>query len=681
MADNAEKLDQFKRDIQKDGDAQSDQRWSATEDMRFIHVSGGMWEGWLSDNAAIAKRVKMELDIVSNPLQRFIGEWNQNRVGVEYKPTDDSATDKDAKLLNGIYRADFRRFAGKKATDLAVDECATCGYGAFKLATAFDDEEDAENENQHIEWRPIHNAYSRVYWDCAAQEIDKRDARHCTLLDQYTKESFEAVYPDRIPVSAYVPDIGQYWAFNSSPIEYIYIATRYEVRKIKEKRFVYNDLQHGQVVSFTEQEHEERQADIRSNPLMQFVRERSVTRQIVEKTVFSGDEILEPTRRIVGKYIPIVPFYAYRAYVDGSEWYRGLVRKMKDPQRLYNMQISQLAENSGSAGQEVPIFLAEQMQNKKIANDWANKNNKPYLLVDPATDEDGNTIATGPIGYSKPPALDQSTTTLLGIVPAHIKDQNAAQSEEAFDANMSGKAIKALVKRQDMITQPINDNIANSIAWSGEIYQAMAAEIYTTRRMVKTISKDGMESDELLMKPVFDEERGVMTEINDLRGKKFDVYADVGPQYETLKEETVENMKGLIETLSNTPAGEPFLAPSLSILMDNVTGTGMDPLKKLNRRLMLVQGLVEPETDEEKQLVAQLQQPQEDPNQNLIQAATEQYLAEARNLDSSSVKNIADAQKKSVEAQKIAADINRDDEKLLLDATKIAQDGLNKRLN
>ena len=678
MTENLQELDQYKRDIEKDGDAQADQRSSATEDMRFIHVTGGMWEGWLTDNDSVAKRVKMELDVVSNPLQRFIGEWNQNRVGVEFKPTDASTSDDDAKLINGIYRADFRRFSGKMSTDLAVDECATCGYGAFKLATAFDDEEDAENENQHIEWRPIYNAYSRVYWDSAAERIDKRDAQRCTVLDQYTPESFERVWPGRNPVSAYTPDTYQYRAFYSSPTEYVYIATRYEVRKIKEKRFVYNDLQRGKVVSFSKDEHEEALPEIRKNPLMMKVRERTVTRQIVEKTVFSGDEILEPKRRIVGKYIPIVPFYAYRAYVDGTEWYRGLVRKMKDPQRLYNMQISQLAENSASAGQDVPIFLADQMENEDISNAWADKNNKPYLVVEPAYDNDDKLIAAGPVGYNKPQQLDQSTTTLLGIVPAHIKDQTSSQNQEAFDSDMSGKAIKALIKREDMTTQVINDNIANAIAWSGEIYQAMAAEIYTTRRMVKTISKDGVEGDELLMKPTFDEEQGLMIETNDLRGKKFDTYADVGPQYETLKEETVENMKGLIEVLSSTDAGGPFLAPSLSILMDNVTGTGMEPLKKLNRRLMLAQGLIEPETDEEKQLVAQMQQQQQQPNaqQKAIDAFSENQLAEARNRDSDSVDNIASARKKEAETRKILAEIPREDDKLLLEAQRTAAMGL-----
>jgi len=244
------------------------------------------------------------------------------------------------------------------------------------------------------------------------------------------------------------------------------------------------------------------------------LRKRKIVEQSVEKTVFSGVEILEDTRRIAGKWIPIVPFYGYRSYVDGTETYRGLVRKLKDAARLFNMQVSQLAENAASAGQEVPIFAPEQMQGDDMKALWADKNNAPYLLAEPLRDNDGNMISAGPLGFSKPTMLDQSTTTVLGVVPQFVQDVSGGAPQGAFSSDMSGKAINAIVKRENMNTQVVNDNIANAIAWSGTIYQAIVDDVYTTKRMVRSISKDGTESEVQLQQTVVDEETGLMVESN-----------------------------------------------------------------------------------------------------------------------------------------------------------------------
>lgn len=645
------RLQEFKDDIARDGKIGDEHRDAANEDMRFINVPGGMWENFLEDDFD-ENRVKLELDLVSNFLNRFIGEWNQNRVGVEYKPDDSKTTSDDAELLNGIYRFDFRKGSGKLSTDNAVDEAATCGVGAFKLATVFEDESDPENDNMNVEWRPIYNAYSTVYWDQSAQRIDKRDARYCTVLALFTKESFERQYPDVKAVSAYTPTDRTFLNDGKGHAN-LFIATRYEVVKRKVDVFVYNNLQTGKVEVFSKEDHELVKDELAADEFRTFVRKRKIIEQSIEKTVFSGDEILENTRRIAGKWIPIIPFYGYRSYVDGIETYRGLVRKLKDAARLFNMQVSQLAENAASGGQEVPIFTTEQMLNPDIQALWADKNNQPYLLVDSVKDADGNIIASGPIGYSKPAMLDQSTTTLLGIVPQFVQDVTGGAPQEAFSSDMSGKAIKAIIKRENMNTQVVNDNIANAISWSGTVYQSMSSEVYTNKRMVRIISKDGTESEVQLLEQVMDKETGMLVEANNLADRKFQAYADVGPQYETIAEQTVEDLKGMLQALGDMPAGQQYLPALMAVLMDNITGVGLEPIKELNRRVMLTQGLIKPQTPEEEALVQQAQQPKEDPNAKLLEAAATQQQAEARSLDASSLQKTADARKKVAETEQI----------------------------
>ena len=69
-----DRLKEFKLDLSDDADALEDQKDRANEDMRFVNVDGGMWEDFLFSE--FSDRVKLEFDIVSGFLQRFIGQWN-----------------------------------------------------------------------------------------------------------------------------------------------------------------------------------------------------------------------------------------------------------------------------------------------------------------------------------------------------------------------------------------------------------------------------------------------------------------------------------------------------------------------------------------------------------------------------------------------------------------------------
>lgn len=670
IPDEDDRLDKFKKDIALDYNVTDIQRDQANEDMRFVNVTGGMWEGFLTSDFGI-DRVKLELDLTSDYLQRFLGEWNDSRTGVEFKADDSKTTDDDAEMLNGIYRSDYRDLSGRIATNNAVLEAATCGYGAMKLATVFEDDEDPENDNQRIEWRPIHNAYNNVVWDQAAERIDKRDARWVTVLKPFTKDSFAQVYPDKDAVSAFAPTTREFQNITLARPDFVYVATRYEVQKRNEKVHIYNNLRTGEVEVFTEEDHELVKDELGKDEFRKFVRKRAIVRRRVEKSVFSGEDFLSAPRRIAGKWLPVVPFYGYRSYVDGVEWSRGLIRTLKDAQRLFNMQVSQLAENAASHGQSVPIFLREQMLNKDVQANWADRNNKPYQIIDPATDDDGNILSQGPVAYLEPDRLGESTKTLMGVVPDFMQSTTGGAPQDTLDPNASGKAIQAVIKRENLKTALVRDNIDDAITHSGEVYQGMAAEVYTTQRILKTISKDGTDGEVQLFESVQDSETGRIIEANTLKGKKFKAYADSGPAYDTLREQTVEDLKGMLDALGGTPAGAQYTPALIAVLLDNITGVGLDPIKEMNRRIMLVQGLVKPETPEEEAMVQQARQTQQDdPQSEFLRAEAGRAEAEARSLDASSTQKVADARKKGAEVVEIFADIETEQQKLNLAAEK-----------
>lgn len=673
-----ERLDRYISDVQRDADLMQDQSDKANEDMRFVNVTGGMWEGWMEDE--FADRAKMEFDSITNPLMRLIAEWNGNRVGVEYRPDDSNTSDKDAEILNGIFRADFRDGSGKISVNNAAKEAMTCGYGAFKLATVFEDDSDPENERQRVQWRPIYNAFNTVFWDHAAKREDKRDARWVTVLSQYTRDSFEEIFPDHDPVSAYQPDYKRDFGYRAtSSTDIVYVATRYEIIRKKETVFVYANLVTGEAEVYSKEDHDLIKDELEGDENRNFLRERKIMKQSVQKTVFSGADILEKTKKISGKWLPVIPVYGFRAFVDGSEWYFGVVRKLKDAARLLNMHMNQLAENAASDGQSKPIFDPDQVP-PEIQGSWADPRNNAYALAKVLRNDNGDIVQAGPLGYVQPGQVDQNTQLSLSTVIEFIREFTGSVPHEKMDPETSGKAVNALLKRQNLNTQPILDNIIQSIEWSGTVYQSVASEIYTRGQIVRTLGVDGEEGVVQLAETVMDEKTGKIIEANNLRGKKFRAYSDIGPQYGTMREETVENLKGIAEFMRNVPEAQTFMPLILGAMMENMEGVGLQPIKDFNRRNMVLLGLREPTTDEEKQALAEARQNQgTDEQAELLKAAANQANAEAveaqsraRNLDAKSVTAVADASKKQAETQKILSEVETERARTLSDIRKQA---------
>ena len=656
----------FIEDLRKDAQAVEHQSRAASKDMNFIDAEGGMWHDW--NDERFKNRTKLQFDRISQAIGVAVGKWNTNRVGVIFKPSDEATSDENAELENGIYRGDFRENGGKLAVDNAVDEVFKCGQACFKLGTKFEDEEDPENDNQRSEWRPIYNSYDHVFWSRQSKAIDKRDAPYVTEIEPFTIDSFEETYPGKAANSAF--DTRSVWGHSRfnwrlHKDDLINVASRYE--KIEKKRtvFVYNNLEENKVEVYSEEQHEKEKSRLKKNSLIIFIRKRKIIKQEVWKYVFSGQEFLEKPRRVIGRELPIIAMYGIRSFVDGVEHSRGMVRKQIDPSRLFNTIVSQTAEVASTSGQKIPIVDADSV--KGLEDHYADIQNSSFLPMNPQRDNDGKIVAgSGLLGFYEPGQLDGNSAAIFQLITQFMTDTLGGVPQDTLDPNASGKAINAILKREDLGTQQYFDNIANAIEWSGVVWEGIRREIYTSGRTVNTIGFDGTESRQILGKIELDSQ-GDQVEINSLEGKRFKSYSDSGPQYETQREETVEIAKGILEAISRIPGAEQYSMPLLFTIFDNMPSDGMRIVKEFNRKLMLIQGIVKPETDEEKQMVAQAQQPQEDPQQKLVEAAANQQNAEARQLDASSLDKVASAEKKAAETQKILTETQGNKVGLLMD--------------
>lgn len=656
MTDESKDLDKWKREAEIDFDVSEDTRDKCNEEMRFISVPGGMWEGFLEKTHGAhgenKGRAKLELDITSEIVNRYVGEQRLNRANGIFKANDDATSESDAELLNGVYRADFVDNDGRASIDQAVYEQAVCGVGAYKITTKFEDEEDPENQKQNIHFEPTYNAFNHVIWDSNAKRLDKADAKRCTLLTTHTHDAFKEAWPDADPVSAMTPTNRTH--LNWSTPELIYIAERYTVRKEKVKVHVYENMESGKVESYRADDIKLIADELKADG-WEFVRERVLNIRQVYKVIFNGNEILEKEKRIPGKWIPIIPMYGYRTYVDGVEFVKGLVRPMMDANRSFNTNVSRLMESSAASGDSMPIFTEKQVEGKMDL--LANRTDKNFMVINDLEDGAGNSVPAGPVGNLPPNQVDPNAIAATQIIDGYVQRQTGSTPQDQVNPDASGKAIKELRKRENLGTAILSDNAKTSIKHGTMVYQAIAAEIYTDTRDKRSIGPDGKDSVQRLNKMVMDEETGQFIQANVLSKGKFSVLIEVGNEYESQKEASIESIERIIGIVAETaPEYIPVLIGSW--ITTGVDGPGTEALKKFNRNKMLTSGLVEPETPEEEQMLQQLGQ-QSDPQADLAAAATKQQEAEAMNLVASAGNKDADTMKKKAETAKIIDEVGQ----------------------
>jgi len=429
---HSEALAQFD-DVQT---ALRDERLQCLQDRRFYSISGAQWEGPLWD--IYENKPKFEVNKIALSVMRIISEYRNNRITVDYVSKDGAKDDKLAETCDGLYRADEHDSVADEAYDNAFEEAVGGGFGAWRLRTVYEDDEDEENERQRIQIEPIFDADSSVFFDLNAKRQDKADARFCYVIYSMTRESYKEEWNDD-PTDW--PKIIHQYEFDWATPDVVYIAEYYKVEDVTETIRVFR------AIDGTEERY--RAKDFEEDPELENtlaaigsveVRQRKIKSRKVHKYIMSGGKVLEDCGYIAGKCIPIIPVYGKRWFVDNVERCMGHVRLAKDAQRLKNMQLSKLGEISALSSVEKPILTPEQVAGHQVM--WSEDNLKdyPYLLINPITGPDGSQTVSGPVAYTRAPNVPPAMAALLQVTEQDMQDiLGNQQAGEKLVSNISGK--------------------------------------------------------------------------------------------------------------------------------------------------------------------------------------------------------------------------------------------------
>lgn len=642
-----------------------DERLQCLQDRRFYSIAGSQWEGPLQD--IYDNKPRFEVNKIHLSVIRIINEYRNNRVTVDFVSKNGESNDKLAGTLDGLYRADEQDSIADEAYDNAFEEAVGGGFGAWRLRAEYEDDEDPENDSQRIRIEPIFDADSSVFFDLEAKRQDKADAKCCFVITAMTRDAYKSEWGD--DPASWPKDVHQS-EFDWLTPDVVYIAEYYHVEEKSETLIVYRNIV-GEEEKYTQTDlnADETLLETLSATGSQEVRRKKYKTRKIHKYIMSGGKVLEDCGYIAGKCIPIVPVYGKRWFVDNIERCMGHVRLAKDAQRLKNMQLSKLGEISALSSVEKPILLPEQVAGHQVM--WAEDNLKdyPYLLINPITDASGQQAASGPLAYTRSPAIPPAMAALMQVTEQDMQDilGNPAGAEKMV-SNISGKAVEMIQSRMDMQTFIYMSNFAKGMQRCGEIWLSMAKELYSeSRRKMKAVTKDGAVSAVEMMRPIINRETGVMETENDLSSAAFGVAVDVGPSSSSKRAATVRALTGMM-AITQDPEIMQILQ---SMAMMNMEGEGISDIQAFFRKRLVQMGAVEPTEEEAQQMAAARQGKTQDPNAIYLQSAAEEAMAKAAKARADTVKVVADAELSRARTAQIMSDIDESDGRFIMDVASM----------
>lgn len=643
-------------------------REQASDDLVFYWVT--QWDDQLLSESQLQYRG--QFDIIRKAGRQIMADLRLNPIQPDFKPKNETRED-DAELLDGLYRADDRRLTSQEAYDSASQDSVVCGYGAWEIYTEYNTNQVGDLD-QVIRRQYIPEANNNCFWDPNSKCLDKSDANYVSILYKYSEDGYKDLVEELTgeePTTSWesfkYPEESYSFPWVAEQKK-IYIVNFYHRKKIKDKVVTFSDPL-GQEIILRASDIEDVLDDLIDDGY-NVVSEKKIERWEITKYVASGKEILK-SEVVAGENIPVVPVYGERSYIEGEEYYEGIVRLAKDAQRLRNFQMSYLADIVSRSPRPKPIFFPEQIQSfEPMYEENGADNNFPYYLQN-RMDGNGNELPIGPVAVMPEQPMPNALAASIELSRQAVEDvANPGIPQDIADPDLSGKAVMAIQSRMDQQSYIYQHNLKFAKRRDAEIYASMAGQIYDTPRSVMIETADGNTKQVQLMQTVMDKDTGEMVVINDLTNMEFDVYADIGKSYQNQKEQTRDNLISMTAMLGPADPMRPMLILKTLQLMD---GVDVKDVRDYARKQLILQGIVEPETEEEMQTLQQAQQAQQKPDPGMVLAEAEMGKAKAAQMreQRGAMKDQADIANDQASTQIDAFEAETNRQKVHIEAEKV----------
>jgi len=254
------------------------------------------------------------------------------------------------------------------------------------------------------------------------------------------------------------------------------------------------------------------------------------------------------------------------------------------------------------------------------------ENNYPFLYQN-MKDAGGEVLPIGPVATMPNVNIPPALTAAIELSAGAIREvANPGLPQDIADPDTSGKAVLALQARLDMQSMIYQEHKKFSMRRDGEIYISMASEIYDVPGNEKVELPDGTKKEVEVMQAVIDEETGEVVILNDLRMAEFEVTSRITASYTSQKEQTLDRLETVLAGMAPDDPMRKAMQLKIIQLSD---GVEMEDLKEFANKQLVLSGIKKPETDEEKELLAQAQAQPPEPDAAMVLAKAEELKGQA----------------------------------------------------
>lgn len=613
-------------------------RERASDDMVFYWIT--QWDDNLLQDAQLSYRG--EFDLLRKAGRDIMSDLITNPVQVDFEPVDEDRDD-SADVIDGLYRSEDNRNLSIEAFNNARTEAIVCGFGAWMQFNEYVSMRNG-SKNQTIRRRPIFEANNTVYFDPNDKTLDKSESNYVSVLRAYSEDGYKQLVEDltgekvdKIDMASFKePEISYVFPWLEGEGKKIYVSEFYHREKVKAKLLEMRNP-FGQALTLRED-----QLEVDGDSLLddgyEIESEKVVEVWQVTKYICSGAEILngkevdgERVGEVIpGENLPVIPTYGEHAIIEGEEHWEGVTRLAKDPQRLRNFQMSYLADIVSQSPREKPIFAQEQIAGfEQMYNITGADNNFPYLLQNMVS-VNGQPLPIGPIGTLPAPNIPTALIASIQLSREAVADvADAGLPGNISDIDLSGKAVLALQAKIDKQSIVYQENFKHAKRRDGVVYASMASEIFDVPRTEKITLPDGTRKTVKIMDTVVNEQ-GEIVVLNDLNNVEFEVFSKIGSSYSSQKDQTLDRIEKLMQGVN--PA-DPIYNILLLKYLQLMDGTDFDDVRDYAKKEQLLIGVREPETPEEKQIIAEAAQRGQEPSAEMVLAQGKLLEGQAANKE------------------------------------------------
>lgn len=623
-------LKAMRQELQDDLSFDKLNRDAALEDLKF--AVGDQWDTAVRAKRAAARKPTLTINRIPAFVAQIVGNRRQNETTIKIQP-EGGGDISVARVREGLIRSIQKISRAELAYDKACESQVICGIGNFSVELDYENDDVFE---QTIKVCQIPDPLA-VVWDRMLTDPTGADAGHCFVVDGMPNAEFKRRWPWAAPADITV-DLAIYSDLRANGwvgIDDVRVVSYWRICRHKRTLALMQDGSTLDITESTDKKSPTYEPQVAQQILSGIVQRkdgspimREVQKPYAEMYLCSGTDILEGPYRLPISRVPVFRVPGWEVNVGEYKHRWGLVRFLKDPQRLHNYWRSIIAEKIMQTPRAK--WLAGKGAVQGVEKDYRNSHlsDDPLLTYDETSSGKPEIIA--------PASMEESLMSQAEFTAQDIKDvSNIHEANLGMPSNeVSGAAIMARQRVSDTGTILYHDNLNMAIEEAGKVINQLIPTVYDTPRIIKVLGEDGKQDLVAI--------NNTAEPHNDITAGKYEVSVATGASFQTKRIEAVQSMSSFIN------AAPQVAGYVMDLIAKNMDWPGADEFVR-RIQFTLPPGMLDPKdmTPEMQQRAQQQGQQSQQQQQLQMQMAMANYLK----MQSETAVNNARAQNFQAEAE------------------------------